>query len=246
MFTRIKAGLTYANVIATLALFLALGGGAYAAIRIPAGSVGAKQIKSNAVNSSKVENGSLLAGDFKAGQLPRGPQGLKGDAGLQGPQGDIGQQGAKGDTGQQGAKGDTGQQGSQGNIGPAGPGALSFDGQVDLGQEEIVPFESGFSVTFFCDVGGGINVELQRLDSSHSFFAWGTVRADSQASLSPAPLTTVSGAPDSVQENATNTAEMDVTAESTVTGQPVRWTRFDLLGVRGTKCNYHALIIPPS
>jgi hypothetical protein len=79
--------LTYANVVATLALFLALGGGAYAAFKLPKNSVGPKQIKANAVNSSKVANGSLLAGDFEAGQLPTGPQGLKGDQGIQGIQG---------------------------------------------------------------------------------------------------------------------------------------------------------------
>jgi hypothetical protein len=76
--------LTYANVIATLALFLALGGGAYAAFKLPKDSVGSKQLKANAVNSSKVKDRSLLAGDFKTGQLPagaRGPQGLRGPTG---------------------------------------------------------------------------------------------------------------------------------------------------------------------
>ena len=40
-----RSHVTYANVIATLALFIALGGGAYAAIRLPKNSVTAKQIK---------------------------------------------------------------------------------------------------------------------------------------------------------------------------------------------------------
>jgi hypothetical protein len=96
MLSNIGSRLTYANVIATIALFLALGGGAYAALKLPKNSVGSAQIKANAVNSSKVKNGSLLAGDFKAGQLPagaQGAQGLKGDQGLQG------EKGAKGDTG---------------------------------------------------------------------------------------------------------------------------------------------------
>jgi hypothetical protein len=47
MFTRIRAGLTYANVVATLALFLALGPGADAAIKLPKNSVGLMR-KSNA------------------------------------------------------------------------------------------------------------------------------------------------------------------------------------------------------
>jgi hypothetical protein len=67
--------LTYANVVATLALFLALGGGAYAATQLPNNSVGTNQLKKNAVISQKVKDGSLLATDFKSGQLPRGPVG---------------------------------------------------------------------------------------------------------------------------------------------------------------------------
>lgn len=41
--------LTYANVAATLALFISLGGVSYAAVTLPAGSVGAKQLRANAV-----------------------------------------------------------------------------------------------------------------------------------------------------------------------------------------------------
>jgi hypothetical protein len=79
--TRPRRHLTYANVTATIAVFIALGGGAYAATSLPAGSVGTKQIKRNAVVSSRVKDQSLLARDFKAGQLPAGPQGMRGDTG---------------------------------------------------------------------------------------------------------------------------------------------------------------------
>jgi hypothetical protein len=47
-------------------------------------SVGTPQLKKNAVTSAKVKNGSLLAADFKPGQLPSGPQGPKGDPGAPG------------------------------------------------------------------------------------------------------------------------------------------------------------------
>jgi hypothetical protein len=90
MFTRIRLRVTYANVIATLALFMALGGGAYAAFKVPNNSVGTKQLKKNAVNSAKVKNGSLLKGDFKAGQLALGQQGDKGDKGDKGDTGATG------------------------------------------------------------------------------------------------------------------------------------------------------------
>jgi hypothetical protein len=53
-------------------------------------SVGTAQLKKNAVTSPKVKDHSLHAADFKAGQLPAGPQGPKGDAGPQGPRGIMG------------------------------------------------------------------------------------------------------------------------------------------------------------
>lgn len=111
---RIRTSLTYANVMATVAVFLALGGGAYAATQLPKNSVGTKQIKNNAVNSAKVKDGTLLAKDFRAGQLRSGPQGARGPQGLRGQ---TGQTGPPGQTGPTGAPGQTGQ------TGPAGPTA---------------------------------------------------------------------------------------------------------------------------
>ena len=77
----VRRHLTYSNVIASLALFIALGGVSYAAIKIPANSVGTKQLKKGAVTGTKVKKGSLLARNFKSGQLPRGPRGERGPAG---------------------------------------------------------------------------------------------------------------------------------------------------------------------
>jgi hypothetical protein len=86
----LRSHLTYANVMASIAVFIAMGGGAYA-LSLPKNSVGAKQVKRNAVGASEiragavrtseVKNGSLLAADFGAGQLPVGPQGPQGPAG---------------------------------------------------------------------------------------------------------------------------------------------------------------------
>lgn len=73
--------LTYANVVSTLCLFLLLGGGAFAAIKLPKNSVGTKQLKDGAVTGAKVKGGSLLASNFKGGQLPQGPQGVPGPEG---------------------------------------------------------------------------------------------------------------------------------------------------------------------
>jgi len=82
-----------------MALFVALGGASYAAIKLPANSVGAAQIKKNAVDSNKVKDRSLLATDFKAGQLPRGETGATGAAGATGATGQTGATGARGTAG---------------------------------------------------------------------------------------------------------------------------------------------------
>jgi hypothetical protein len=50
----IRRHVSYANVTATLALFVALGGTSYAALTLPRASVGAAQIRSGAVTPSKL------------------------------------------------------------------------------------------------------------------------------------------------------------------------------------------------
>jgi hypothetical protein len=102
-------------VVAYLALFVALGGSSYAALQLPKGSVGTKQLKKDAVTSAKVKPGSLLLNDFKSSQreLLRGPQGAPG---TQGPQGVRGAQGVQGVQGVQGTKGDAGVAGADGSA----------------------------------------------------------------------------------------------------------------------------------
>jgi hypothetical protein len=99
------------NAIAYLALWLSLAGGsAYAATQLAANSVGTQQLKPDAVVSSRVKDHSLLAQDFKAGQLPSGPQGATG------PRGAVGAQGAEGPVGQPGTPGGAGPRGPAGSA----------------------------------------------------------------------------------------------------------------------------------
>jgi hypothetical protein len=96
--------LSFSNIVACLALFFALTGGAYAAL-----TVTGKNVRDESLASRDVKNGSLLAKDFKAGQLPKGERGPQGIPGPQGSQGVQGQPGAQGPKGEQGPKGDQGE-----------------------------------------------------------------------------------------------------------------------------------------
>jgi hypothetical protein len=78
----IKPRLTFANITATLALFISLGGVSWAATTLPSGSVGSRQLQANAVSTRNVIDGSLLSRDFKRGELPNGPAGPTGATGL--------------------------------------------------------------------------------------------------------------------------------------------------------------------
>jgi hypothetical protein len=60
----LRRHLSYSNVMASVAVFLALGGGAYA-ISLPRDSVGARELEKNAVGSSEVKDRSLRAADLE-------------------------------------------------------------------------------------------------------------------------------------------------------------------------------------
>ena len=62
---------TPAMVVAVIALFVALGGTGYAALKLPPHSVGKKQLKRNAVTTAKVDNNTLRLKDFYRRDLNR-------------------------------------------------------------------------------------------------------------------------------------------------------------------------------
>jgi len=83
--------LTYANVMSSLALFVALGGTSYAVTQLPRDSVGNRQLKANAVTSNKIRAGAVQRSDLAESARdvrgPRGPEGPAGTNGAPGPPG---------------------------------------------------------------------------------------------------------------------------------------------------------------
>ena len=63
--------LTYANVVATIALFAALGGVSYAATTLPKNSVGTDQIQAEAVRTGKIADGAVTASKLGQGVRER-------------------------------------------------------------------------------------------------------------------------------------------------------------------------------
>lgn len=171
--------------MATVAVFVALGGSSYAAVKLAANSVKSTTIKDgevktrdlarNAVTSDRVKDGSLLAGDFAAGQLPKGEKGDKGDPGSQGAQGI---QGEKGDQGDPGA--------------PAQPEITTFTNYVvvptDQTKTTVLTLPGGFTVS--C-ISNGTTVEQAWVDGTGQWA--GNVVYSTGASLTSAPVSDTAG-----------------------------------------------------
>lgn len=75
----IRGSLTYANVMATLAVFLVLGGAAYATGQFPKNSVGTKQLKAGAVTTAKIKNGAVTGAKVKLSSLGKVPSAQNAD-----------------------------------------------------------------------------------------------------------------------------------------------------------------------
>jgi hypothetical protein len=94
------------NVIAYVALFVALGGTSYAAVRLKPGSVTSAalakhavthtKLATNSVTSANVAARTLTSTDFKAGVLSSSGKGAKGDKGATGAAGAAGAPGPQG------------------------------------------------------------------------------------------------------------------------------------------------------
>lgn len=96
---RVRRHLSYPNVVATVALFVALGGTSYAALQLPRDSVGAKQLRAKAVGPSELRSKAvggrhLRAGSVTTSKLSRTTrEALRGSAGPTGPPGPAGPSG---------------------------------------------------------------------------------------------------------------------------------------------------------
>jgi hypothetical protein len=154
--SRFRVRLTFANVVSVLALFVALGGSATAAVLITGknvkdGTLTGKDIKNNSVGSIDVKDGDLLAKDFKPGQLVAGAPGPAGPQGAQGPQGPKGDKGDPGTPGKDGTNGTNGTNGTDGASATKYWAVINADGTVDRSTETLTVVHT--AATGVYDVG---------------------------------------------------------------------------------------------
>jgi hypothetical protein len=123
-----RAPISYANVMATLAVFLALGGGAFAATTL----VGRDGTITTCVNKRGAVR--VTGPGKRCARRERrlawnqiGPRGVTGPQGPQGPHGSQGPQGERGEQGERGPQGLQGTVGPRGDAGQPGPGAVKIN-----------------------------------------------------------------------------------------------------------------------
>jgi hypothetical protein len=68
MISAVRRHLTYANVMASIAVFVAMSGGAYA-LSLPKKSVGSKQLRTGAVTNKKIKKNAVTGSKVKADAL---------------------------------------------------------------------------------------------------------------------------------------------------------------------------------
>jgi len=133
---RIRQRPSYANVMSTIAVFVALGGTSYAAITLPRNSVGSAQLKAGSVKRSDLGRGAVGSRALRAGAVAPSDLSARTKASLRGP---------------------------QGPPGPAGPGVAAFRATIGPAGEQLAgnPNQSGrdlekgaFIVGFGADLTG--------------------------------------------------------------------------------------------
>src|SRR3954452_23646976 len=130
----IREHLTYANVCASLALFIALGGTSYAALSLPRDSVGQRELRARSVGASELMPGAVTSRSVHDGSIAPRDLSAAARASLAGPPGPIGLTGPAGPTGalgERGPQGLQGQQGPKGDQGPPGANAMTMRAMVE-------------------------------------------------------------------------------------------------------------------
>jgi hypothetical protein len=151
MIGKIRKRITYANVMMTIALVFAMGGGAYAAKRYLITST--KQISPKVLKQLRGKTG------------PAGREGKQGSQGAQGAQGAAGKDGATGKEGPQGIQGPKGDVGPEGSPWTAG-GTLP-KGKTLTGDFAVVEHVPGSGLEGLARTAVSFGIPLKQAPTAH-------------------------------------------------------------------------------
>ena len=121
-FSAARSKLTYANLTATVALFVALGGTSYAALTLPKNSVGSEQIRTRAVGASELRSRAVSSRHIRDRSISQRDVSLAARTALRGARGPAGAQGIQG---------------------PAGPSATAYRAAINSAGERVSGNSSG-------------------------------------------------------------------------------------------------------
>jgi hypothetical protein len=209
----------HTTAVAYLALFVALGGSAYAAVLVTG-----KNIKDASVTGRDIKNRSLGANKLSAATVSA-LAGQRGPAGPQGPAGERGPAGRNGDTGPAGRNGDA--------------GAVQFHIHADPNSVSAEsPKVAGLSARILCTTPSGpTKVRVQLLSSTGQLDVSGSRSQD--GALAGAIALTVSY----YEAGGETSAGVDAIARQLPSG---KWTSFQLgsydRGAQG--CDFWGVITP--
>lgn len=218
----VRSRSTFSNVVACLALFVALGGGAYAvATRFVGhdgtihGCVTATGKLTLVKPGRRCTKGSPIAWNQNGSKGARGPRGLQGPKGARGP---------------------------IGVRGPTGPGATSINITRGFGTGTTLGTFNGVTVVDSCkpgfvSVGVGVPAGSGNPQAGTVFISGDKAEDGTLSSIQ----TTATG---TYSASGAGTANLDVIAMNQAVG---KWARFDLGGFHGsTGCNIWGFVIPGS
>jgi len=163
---RLRAGITYANAMSTIAVFIALGGTTYAAVTLPRNSVGSAQIRAKAVGASEIRSGAVRSSELKNGSVTLNDMSASARTSLRGAQGPAGP------------------------AGPAGPPAATYRAAVNSGGGTPAGNAKGVTHTG----GNEYTVAFDR-DVSACFYSVSLVAVQNGPTLEQPPAGRVTAAP---------------------------------------------------
>jgi len=215
--SRISRRLSYANVMSTIAVFAALGGGAYAATSSIPGPDGVVH------SCYQVRKGALRV-------VPAGKKCAKGERALA-----FSQHGARGLAG---TPGGAGAAGAKGEPGPQGPGATSFSIALaqGAGSTTLATLSNGLILTGACNPAS-VEVEVASTAPGKPLELSGTNKFNSKLEAADYEAT---GGFVTIGEA---TTDIDVIARSSSAS---KFAHIDLHGTHGATCTFSGMVIPSS